>query len=56
MSPVRMAWLLVLRCMRLGLDTVLADMARFPRTEPFFFFFCRRICSLEGASHIVYGL
>lgn len=33
MSLVRMAWLFVLRCMRLGLDTVLAEMAGFPRTE-----------------------
>lgn len=33
MSLVRMARLFVLRCMRLGLDAVLADMASFPRTE-----------------------
>lgn len=52
MRLVRMGWLLVLRCMRLGLDTVLADMASFPKTEPFY----RSICSLESTSHIVYGL
>lgn len=34
-SLVRMARLLVPRCMRLGLDTASADMASFPRTEAF---------------------
>lgn len=52
MVVVRMTWLFVLRCLTLALDTVLADMARFPRTEPFY----RSFCSLESTSHIVYRL
>lgn len=53
MSLVRMARLLVLRSMGRGLDTVLADMASFPRTEAFLH---KNLLIREHISHCLWTL